>query len=203
MTGNIRKRSMFAPLVLLLFLATFLGGCGAKRQIVISPLETPARGDTSLSSKKVAYVMTEADRYMQVTSEGGGGDKVSYFPYRDLEKAIRDALRAVYADVFAIKASSDSNAIQENDISFVFSPKIYTASDSESMFTWPPTQFYIDLSCKVTDPMGKIVSRIKVEGRGAAEYSEFKEDFGLAGRRAASDLSEKLKKEIIADPLLH
>ena len=194
---------MFPPLMLFLALAAFMGGCGAKHQIVITPLETPARGDVSLSSKKVAYVMKETDRHREVTSEGGGGDNVSYFPYRDLEKAIRDALRAVYSDVVVIKSFKDSNAIQQNDISFVFSPKIYTASDSESALTWPPTQFYIELSFKVTDSTGKIVSRMKVAARGAAEYSEFKEDFGLAGRRAASELSEKLKKKIIANPNLH
>ena len=106
--------------MLFLAFAAFMGGCGAKHQIVITPLETPVRVDVSHSSKRVAYVMKETDRFMEVISEGGGGDNVSYYPYRDLEKAIRDALRAVYSDVFVIKSFKDSNAIQENDISFVF-----------------------------------------------------------------------------------
>ena len=191
---------MFSRLTLILSLASLLGACA--HPIVISPLETPVRSDDSLSSKKVAYVMTDADRSKEVTTGGGGGDKVNYFPYRDLEKAIRDALRAVYSDVFVIKSSSDSAAIQGNDISFVFAPEISTSSNSQSILTWPPTQFTIDLSCNVTDPAGNIISRIRVVGSGAAEFSEFKADFGLAGRRAASELSQKLKQEISATPRL-
>lgn len=191
---------MLSRLTLILALASLLGACA--HPIVISPLETPVRSDASLSLKKVAYVMTDADRSKQVTTEGGGGDKVNYFPYRDLEKAIRDALRAVYSDIFVIKSPSDSTAIQGNDISFVFAPEISTSSNSQSMFTWPPTQFTIDLSCNVTDPVGNMISRIRVVGSGAAEFSEFKADFGLAGKRAASELSEKLKQEISANPRL-
>jgi hypothetical protein len=201
MTLHMTKLFIFFRLTLILAFASLLGACA--HPIVISPLETPVRSDDSFSSKKVAYVMTDADRSKEVTTEGGGGDKVKYFPYRDLEKAIRDTLRAVYSDVFVIKSPSDSAAIQEHDISFVFAPEISTSSNSQSMFTWPPTQFTIDLSCNVTDPVGNMISRIRVVGSGAAEFSEFKADFGLAGRRAASELSQKLKQEISATPRLH
>ena len=200
MTRNIKKLFMSYRLALIIALAAFLGACA--HPIMISPLKTPARNDTFFSSKKAAYVMTNADRNKEVTSDGGGGDKVTYFPYRDLEKAIRDALHAVYSDVFVIKSSSDANAIQEHDISFVFVPEISTSSNSNSAFTWPPTQFTIDLSCYVTDPVGNMISRIRVVGIGAAEFSEFKADFGLAGRRAASELSEKLKQEIVSNSRL-
>lgn len=201
MTPRIRKLIIFSRLTLVLALASLLGACA--HPIVISPIETPGRDSAFLSPKKAAYVMTDADRNTQVTTEGGGGDKVSYFPYRDLEKGIRDALRAVYSDVFVIKSPFDSDAIQQNGISFVFAPEILTSSSSQSIFTWPPTQFTIELSCYVTDPAGNILSRIRVVGSGAAEFSEFKSDLGLAGRRAASDVSEKLKQEIRANPRLH
>lgn len=147
--------------------------------------------------------MTDVDRKNQVTTAGGGGDEVTYNPYQVLEKAIRDALHFVYADVFVIKSPSDSEAIHSNDVSFVFDPEITTMSSSSSIFTWPPTYFEIDLSCSVTDPVGNVVSRIRVYGNGTAEFSEFKEEFGLAGQRAASDLSEKLKQEILSNPRLY
>jgi len=183
-----------------LSLAALLGACA--HPIVISPLETPSRDNDAIQSKQVAYVMTDADRNKQVTTEGGGGDKVSYFPYRDLEKAIRDALRSVYSDVSVIKSPSDVMAIKENDISLVFAPEIMTSSNSQSIFTWPPTQFTIELALNVTDAVGNIISRIRVISSGAAEFSEFKADFGLAGRRAASELSDKLKQEVSANPRL-
>lgn len=201
MICNTKELFMISRLTLIIALTFLLGACA--HPIVISPLETPARVDASHSLKKVAYVMTDADRNKEVTTEGGGGDKVSYFPYRDLEKVIRDVLSTVYSDVFVIKSPSDSATIQENNISFVFAPEISTSSNSQSMFTWPPTQFTIELSCNTTDNVGNLISRIRVVGSGAAEFSEFKADFGLAGRRAAFELSEKLKQEIIANSRLH
>jgi hypothetical protein len=175
-------------------LTVLLAACA--HPIVISPLEIPLRDKGAIQSKHVAYVMTEADRNKQVTTEGGGGDKVSYFPYRDLEKAIRDALRAVYSNVSVIKSPSDSIAIEKNEISLVFAPEITTSSNSQSIFTWPPTQFTIELALNATDAVGNLISRIRVIGSGVAEFSEFKSDFGLAGRRAASELSDKLIQEI-------
>src|SRR3989338_1324806 len=195
MKNNLRKSFLFSRLTLIIAINTFLCACIA-HPIVISPQETPKRNGTTLSPKKVAYVMTDADRNIQVTTEGGAGDKVSYFPYRDLEKPIRDVLRSLYSDVFVIKSPSDSDAIQGNGISFIFAPEISTSSNSASMFTWPPTQFSIELFCSVTDPVGNMISRIRVAGNGSAEFSEFKTDFGLAGRRAATEVSEKFKQEI-------
>jgi hypothetical protein len=201
MTIQLRRLFLCSRWLIIFATAGLLGACA--HPIVINPLETPERDGNTLVEKNVAYVMTDSDRAKQVTSAGGGGDKVNYYPYRDLEKAIRDALRAVYLDVYVIRSPSDSSAVQEKDISYIFAPEISTSSNSDSMFTWPPTQFTIDLSCNVTDPLGNFISRIRVVGNGSAEFSEFKADFGLAGKRAASDLSEKLKQEIISNQRLH
>lgn len=170
--------------------------------IGIGPIETPVRNEAGLNPKKVAYVMTDADRAKEVTTPGGGGDEVSYFPYRDLEKSIRDALLAVYSDVFVIKSSNDTEAIKTFGVSYVFSPEITTTSASPSPFTWPPTKFGIDLTCNVTDPEGKLLTQVRAQGNGAAEYGEFMKDFGLSGRRAATQVSEQLKQAVMANPQL-
>lgn len=179
----------------------FLAACA--HTIAISPTGTPERVEGKRIQKKVAYVMADADRAKQITTAGGGGDKVSYFPYRDLEKVIRDALRSVYADVFVIKATTDSDAIKSNDVAFIFIPEITTSSSSDSIFTWPPTKFTTEISCNVTDSNGKKVSQIKATGNGFAEFSEFKGGFGLAGRRSATDVAEKLSLEVLANKDLH
>jgi hypothetical protein len=196
---NLKKR--VSQLTLLFATTALLGGCA--HQIAIGPLTTPVRNDASLSPKKPAYVMTDANRNLKVTTEGGGGDKVSYYPYRELEKSVREALRAVYSDVFVVKSTADSEVISANDISYIFTPEITTTSGSESMFTWPPTHFNVDLSCTVVDPKGNVISQFKVLGVGNAEFSEFKGNFGLAGQRAASDVSERLKQAILSNPTLH
>jgi hypothetical protein len=152
--------------------------------------------------KIAGYVMTDADRAKQVTTEGGGGDKISYFPYRDLEKGLRDVLKALYSDVVLVNSPSDFETFKRDGIGIIFAPEIYTSSNSDSAFTWPPTQFSIDLSSTVTDVEGNMLARVRVVGQGAASFSEFKEDFGLAGRRATQDALEKLRAEIRANPRL-
>lgn len=189
-----------ARLLLAALAVSLLGACA--HPIGIGPLETPTRNEAGLSPRKVAYVMTDADRAREVITPGGGGDKVSYFPYRDLEKAIRDALRAVYSDVFVVKAANDQEAIRAVGATHVFTPVITTTSSSPSLFTWPPTQFGIDLTCTVTDADGQRVTEVRAQGNGTAEFGEFMKDFGLSGRRAASQLSEQLKQAVISQPAL-
>ncbi|KAF0844753.1 hypothetical protein FNL37_2208 [Methylovorus glucosotrophus] len=186
--------------ICLLILMSFLAACA--HPINVSPLSAPKRDEAHLVNKHVAYVMTDELRNKVVTSSGGGGDNVSYTPYKDVEKAIRDALRAVYTEVSVIKAAADAKAYSAEPIALVFTPEISTSSSSDSMLTWPPTRFFINLECVATNANGEEVSRLRISGNGSAEFSEFKADFGLAGRRASTDLANKLVKEILATPSL-
>jgi len=190
----LRSLRMFLALVSALALAA------CAHPISVSPLSSPAREEAKLINKHVAYVMTDELRNRSVTTSGGGGDKVSYYPYRDLEKTIRDALRAVYQEVTVINAATDAQAAK--NIALVFTPEISTSSSSDSMLTWPPTQFFINLECTAADAEGKQLSKFRVSGNGAAQFSEFKSDFGLAGRRAATDLGSKLVQELMSNPTL-
>lgn len=188
-------------LIAISLISLFLSACA--HPISINPDKTPERTQSNFKSKKVAYVMSDVERSKQVTTAGGGGDKVSYYPYKDSEKAIRDALKSVYQDVIVLKSASDLESIRESEVDLIYTPTITTVSSSDSAFTWPPTYFRVELSCSVADNKGKTLTTIKVDGNGYAEFSEFKANFGLAGSRATSDLSEKLKKEILNNPLLH
>jgi hypothetical protein len=196
MTINFSRVKSIAFFVLI----PFISACA--HPITINPIKTPDRIEAKLSPKKAAYVMTESDRNKQVTTSGGGGDKITYYPYRDTEKAIRDALRSVYADVVAVKSSSDES-IKDDNISVLYTPVITTVSNSDSAFTWPPTYFKVELICNVSDKTSKELSTIRVSGSGNAEFSEFKINTGLAGSRASSDLSEKLRQEILKNPELY
>jgi hypothetical protein len=171
--------------------------------ITINPLSTPQQSDNNVFSTKVAgYVITDADRAIKFTTKGGGGDEVSYYPYKDLEKGIRDVLKSLYSDAVSVSSSSDLEALKRDGISMIYVPQISTSSSSDSMFTWPPTQFSLDISSVVTDLDGKILARLKATGHGAATFSEFRQDFGLAGRRAAQDALNKLASEIRSNQLL-
>jgi len=171
--------------------------------ISMEPSKLPEISASNLVQKKVGYVITDANRTKEVTTPGGGGDKVSYFPYRDLEKGIRTALRAVYQDVTSLTSATDLAAIDQAGVSYVFTPEITTTSSSPSPFTWPPTQFTAEVSCTVTDAKGAVVAKVMANGQGAAEFSEFKSDFSLSARRAAADVVEKLAVEIRREQKLH
>jgi len=54
----------------------------------------------------------------------------------------------------------------------------------------------------VTDAEGKPVTQVKAQATGAAEFSEFMKDFGLSGRRAATQVSEQLRQAVLANPQL-
>ena len=170
---------------------------GCAHPINIAPMSHSEKTKPT-STKKVGYVISGVDKARQITTAGGGGDKVTYYPYRDLEKAIREALASVYTEANALNSASDASG----GVSLIFIPSISTVSKSESMLTWPPTHFYIDLSCDVLDTSGNLVESFKVSSDGYAEYSEFKQDPGLAGQRAATNLITKLRQAIISNDKL-
>ena len=175
-------------------LVALLAGCS--HPITMITETTPPRSVAHLIPKKVAYVMTDAQRDIQVTTAGGSGDRVSYYPYRDLEKSLRDALRAVYRNVIVVRTASDAKANEAAGVSLVFTPQIKTDSSSSSLITWPPTSFTAEVSCVVSDAAGAEVTRVRASGNGAAEFGEFNGDYGLAARRAARQLTSQLSSEI-------
>lgn len=181
-------------LVAVLAVAAALVGCA--HPISMTAETAPERVESRLIPTKVAYALSDTERGKQVITPGGGGDKVSYYPYRDLEKSIRDALRAVYQDVVVVKSATDAEGIKAAGAALVFTPEIKTDSSSPSPFTWPPTIFKTEIVCTVTDAAGVEVTRVKAVGNGVAEFSEFKGNFGLSASRAATDVTAKLAQEI-------
>ncbi|HWT20430.1 MAG TPA: hypothetical protein VN280_16050 [Variovorax sp.] len=175
-------------------LSALLAACA--HPITMITETAPPRSQARLLPKKVAYVMTDAQRDQQVTTAGGSGDRVSYYPYRDLEKSIRDALRAVYRDVVVLRTAGDAKANEAAGVSLVFTPQIKTDSSSSSWITWPPTSFTAEVSCVVSDAAGAEVTRVRAVGNGTAEFGEFNGDYGLAARRAATRLTSQLSSEI-------
>jgi len=187
--------------IVIVCFAAMISACA--HPINITPSFSPHQSDKETFSTKVAgYVMNDLDRGKETITSGGGGDKVSYFPYRDLESGIRGALRTLYKDVVVVGSSSDISAIKRDGIDIVFSAKIDTTSGSGSIFTWPPTDFSVELSSTVTDAQGNFLTSFRAKGVGAASFSEFKNDFGLAGKRAAREMLEDFVGQIRANQQL-
>lgn len=160
-----------------------------------------ASGVTARPGAVGLYISSE-DKARQVVSPGGGGDKVSYFPYQDLESGIFKVLGNVYERVIVVASPSDVETLTKNGVAVVARPQITTQSSSESIVTWPPTFFQIQLSCTFTAIGGTKIAETFVTGTGRAEFEEFKSDFSLAAKRASEDALKKTQSAIIAEKAL-
>lgn len=183
-------------------LALALVGCAHPISMApdLSKVE-PAAGDTAVD-KKAGYYIAASATAMQATTAGGGGDKVRYFPYRDLETGIYKALSTVFRDVTKIRDPQDAAEIRESGIQLLIIPDIRTTSRSDSLVTWPPTAFTVAIQCQVKDAQGKTLDTIQVEGQGVAEFDEFKSNFSLAAVRASNDALTKLMAALRKSPAL-
>ena len=152
--------------------------------------------------RTVGYYIADASRAIEVTTGGGGGDKVRYFPYRDLEPGFYKALSESFRDVRKIQNPADATAVAASGISLLITPEISTISSSESLLTWPPTQFTVNLVCKITDTKGVLVTEVRVSGYGQATFDEFKSNFSLAAVRASNNALGLLIKALGETPAL-
>lgn len=181
-------------------LAGLLAACA--HPIVISPDPASLAKPTEKINRNVGLVITAADKAIQITSPGGGGDNISYYPYKDLEFGIYSTLSSVFSNVLPLNSLEEKQKISQQNLGMVFLPVIQTTSSSESILTWPPTFFSIMIDYRVVDPSGAQLSSGRVLGEGRAEFSEFKSDFALAAKRAGTDALNKLKDKLQASPEL-
>ncbi|APA85416.1 hypothetical protein BJG93_08505 [Paraburkholderia sprentiae WSM5005] len=178
-----------------------LSGCAHEISLTGDANTIPALSRSPLD-KTVGLVITDDQLSSEVITPGGGGDKVSYHPYHDLELPIYIGLGHVFKNVTKLKSAPDAATIQAKHLDYVITPKIKTTSSSPSPFTWPPTDFSVALACTVADPSGQTVTTADVTGTGHAEFSEFKRNFGLAGQLATADAVSKLQSVLAKAPEL-
>lgn len=168
-----------------------LAACAHPIGIAPDPGALPVASTPRIAAK-AGYHITDHDRGREVTTPGGGGDQVRYFPYRDLESGLYTVLGNVFSSVSRLDKPDDREAIQSKGIAYVVLPRITTQSSSDSLVTWPPTAFTVELECTITDPLGVELARTRVTGLGNATFKEFVSDFGLAAKRASTDALGKL-----------
>lgn len=182
--------------------AAVLSGCAHEISLTGEAGKIPALSSAPLE-RTVGLVITDEQAGREVVTPGGGGDKVAYHPYRDLELPLYVSLEHVFRNVTKLKSMPDAATIQSSHLDYVITPAIQTTSSSPSLLTWPPTDFTVTLTCTVTDPAGKTVATEEVTGKGHAEFSEFRRNFGLAGQLATADAVSKLQDALANAPELH
>ncbi len=148
--------------------------------------------------QKVGFYISDASKALEVTTPGGGGDKVRYFPYRDMEAGFYKALSEAYKSVSKTNGPRMTDEMRNAGISLLLVPEITTTSSSSSAFTWPPTQFTVKLAVAVLDSANQLVRTLTVTGEGKAEFDEFKSNFSLSTVRASNDALAKLVAALTA-----
>jgi hypothetical protein len=189
-------------LISLLAAVAVITGCA--HPILISPdiSKVERSGNIQPIDKNVGYYIPADIRDKAVKTKGGGGDSVTYMPYKEMETAFYKMLSNVFKNVTVLKSPNDAEAIAKHSISYVITPEITTESSSPSPFTWPPTKFSVNLTCNIANPSGKVIGKPAVTGEGAAEFSEFKRDFSLSGKRATLDSLLKMQDTLLKMPEL-
>jgi hypothetical protein len=187
---------MFKPArILAITTIVLLTGCAHKVQIT-PDLDAIRSIEIQAIDKNVGYFISAADKEMAVITPGGGGDKITYAPYKETEAALNTILGRNFDKVYSLHSLSDSAFIAEKDISYIFTPQVVTSSSSSGIFTWPATDFTFELTCTAVDTEGNTVWEKTVNGDGHADFSELMKDFGLSGRRAAEAAYTEMLQEI-------
>lgn len=182
---------------ILLGIALILGGCA--HPIGIAPdLSTVGITQQKKSSKSIGYYLAEPVE-KEVTTSGGGGDNVKYKPYKDLETGLYKMYASIFSNVTLLNSSSDP---ARSKVDYIAAVEISTSSSSSSLFTWPPTLFTLNLANNISDAKGSVLGNLRTSGEGRAEFSEFKSDFGLAGKRASQEALNKMRGLLVSASFL-
>ncbi len=172
---------------------------GCAHPITITPnLSTIDRKDVTPIDKNAGYFISDQDRENKVITPGGGGDKVEYTPYKDIEPALQKVLSNLFAKVYKVPSPEDTKFIADNDLAFVFVPRVQTTSSSSGIMTWMATDFTLILDCKAIDRSGKVVWEDSISKSGHAEFNEMMEtgDYQLSSRRASEAVFLSLQEQL-------
>jgi hypothetical protein len=170
-----------------------LAGCAHPMTVRPDVARLPVAAQASRIPKAVGLYISPENLNKEVVTSGGGGDKVSYKPYADMQAGLYQVLGNVFQDVEVLKSMSDVDTIAKHSVVYVAIPEINTTSSSSGIFTWMATDFTINLTCKFTDVAGRPVTSVSATGTGHADYSELKHEISLAGQRASTDALDKLQ----------
>jgi hypothetical protein len=184
----------------LLLVVTVLAGCAHPISITPNLSSIDRKGVTAID-RNVGYYISDQDRSKEVTTDGGGGDKIRYTTYRDLEPALQKVLSNTFKNVQRMPAANDKKFIADNGISFVFIPQFTTESSSSGIFTWMATDFTVQLDCKALSPDGSVIWEKNIKDSGHADSQELMKDMQLSSRRASEKVFLLLQQEINTNPI--
>jgi hypothetical protein len=187
------KRILTAGIAVIL-----MAGCAHPINVApnVTRLDRTSTTDPRIPANVGYYIPLEASS-VEITTPGGGGDNVRYFPYQDIEAGFQKILSNVFTGVVKLTSITDPSGVSRDGIDYIIVPDVVTSSGGSGFFTWPPTSFTVDLTSNVRDRIGKIITSLRVVGTGSAETSERLTEHGIAGRRAMEDALLKMQASLL------
>lgn len=181
-------------LVFTALVSIVIAGCAHPIQVSpdLARLERAPDAPPRLALKVGYYIPTDVAS-VEITTAGGGGDNVRYYPYRDMESGFQKVLSNVFASVVKLTSVSDGPTRSRDGLNYVIVPAVVTSSGGSGFFTWPPTNFTVDLTTQVRDTDGRAITSPRVVGTGSAETGERLSEHGFAGKRAMEDALLKMQ----------
>lgn len=162
----------------------------------ISPdLRTLNNKSEKLSKRKIGYYISQSNRDMLVIDSTTSGDKLEYFPYRDLESGFVKILYNTHEEVEKMLNPVGVEGDNKKAM-YIFIPEIRTKAISTSILTWPPSSFNIEFLVKVVDGDGKLVTEKNYKAEGAATFTDWQKDFSHAGKDASSKVLKMFLEEL-------
>ena len=158
----------------------------------MSRLEPVSPTQPRLTTHVGYYIPPEVES-LEVTTPGGGGDNVRYYPYRDMAEGFHKMLSNVFASVVKLDSPADKPTLDREGVNYVIVPTMVTTSGGSAFLTWPPTHFSVDLTSQVRSADGELVASPRVVGIGNADTGERLSERGIAGRRAMEDALLKMQ----------
>jgi hypothetical protein len=191
MKNKLGFRSLYPSITI----ALLLSACAHSINVApdLAKIDRKSESENRLKGKAAYYIQSEK-LTTEVVTPGGGGDNVSYYPYRDIEPGFRKMLGNVYLDAIKIQAVGDYPSLSKEGVKYLIIPEIVTTSGSTGFFTWPPTTFTVDLTVKVSDLQGRVIGTPQVIGTGQVSgIFDMKGDHGLVGKIAMENALRKMQ----------
>jgi S1-C subfamily serine protease len=194
----IHKENMSKFLKLtVLFIACIITGCAHKIYTVPRKINIPNYNPSITLETNVGYYIAPEDKFKEVITPGGGGDKVKYTPYKDNEDALKVLLDAVFGSVYQVESLNDQEFIKNQHISYIFKPSITTNSFSRSYVYWPPTSFTFELTLTVIDSNNNHVWNKTVNAEGISEWEKLKNNWSLSAILASERAYQLMASELL------
>jgi hypothetical protein len=152
--------------------------------------------------KTVVLVISESKASTGIRRRvAAGNEDIIFYPYKDLEKGMSDALASLFKYVIVVRSEVEASRIDKRTVNLVFYPDVSTEAYNNSSFTWPPTDFIVQIDTSVTNQTGVGIANFSVRGTGGRGAGTS----GLlqAGQNASLEALDKFRRAVMENEKLY